>query len=129
MADKEKPVIMVVEDNEDNRDLIIKVLGRQGYEMVGVDDGNEALAKLDLVLPDLILMDINLPGMDGYEVTRRIRSSEMHRSIPIVALTAHAMQGDEAKSLAAGCDAYVAKPINVRTFPLTVARILEQKKR
>ena len=126
MSETTKPVILVVEDNDDNRQLVLKILGRRGYEVVGVVDGNEALARLNTVNPDLILMDINLPGMDGYEVTRRIRQQEKFATLPIVALTAHAMVGDEEKSLEAGCDAYISKPINVRTFPETIAAILKE---
>ena len=129
MVDKQKQVIMVVEDNEDNRDLIVKVLSHRGYEVIGVSDGSEALARLSEVVPDLILMDINLPGMDGYEVTRRIRHDETFAEIPIVALTAHAMRGDKEKSLAAGCNAYVPKPINVHTFPDVIAGLLSGKNR
>lgn len=129
MADKQKQVIMAVEDNEDNRDLIVKVLSHRGYDVVGVSDGSEALARLSDVAPDLILMDINLPGMDGYEVTRRIRHNETFAKVPIVALTAHAMHGDREKSLAAGCDAYVPKPINVHTFPDIIAGLLSRKNR
>ena len=126
MSEKTKLVIMVVEDNDVNRQLVLKVLGRRGYEMVGVVDGNEALERLNTINPDLILMDINLPDMDGYEVTRRIRRQEKFAALPIVALTAHAMVGDKKKSLAAGCDAYISKPINVRTFPETIAAILKE---
>ena len=126
MTDKNKPVILVVEDNDDNRQLVLKVLGRRNYDVVGVVDGNEALEQLNAINPDLILMDINLPGMDGYEVTRRIRLQEKFAALPIVALTAHAMVGDEEKSLHAGCDAYISKPINVRTFPETIAAILKE---
>ena len=126
MSEKTKPVIMVVEDNDDNLQLVLKVLGRRGYEMVGVVNGNEALERLNTINPDLILMDINLPDMDGYEVTRQIRRQEKFAALPIVALTAHAMVGDKKKSLAAGCDAYISKPINVRTFPETIAAILKE---
>ncbi len=126
MDNKNKPVILVVEDNDDNRQLVLKVLSRRNYEVVGVVDGNEALERLNTINPDLILMDINLPNMDGYEVTRRIRQQENFATLPIVALTAHAMVGDEEKSLAAGCDAYITKPINVRTFPETIATILKE---
>ena len=126
MSEKTKPVIMVVEDNDDNLQLVLKILGRRGYEMVGVVDGNEALERLNTINPDLILMDINLPDMDGYEVTRRIRQQEKFAALPIVALTAHAMVGDKKKSLAAGCNAYISKPINVRTFPETIAAILKE---
>ena len=126
MSEITKPVIMVVEDNDDNRQLVLKVLARRGYEVVGVVDGNEALERLNAINPDLILMDINLPDMDGYEVTRLIRQQEKFATLPIVALTAHAMVGDEEKSLSAGCDAYITKPINVRTFPETIAAILKE---
>ncbi len=126
MSEKIMPVILVVEDNDDNRQLVFKVLGRRGYEVVGVVDGNEALERLNDINPDLILMDINLPGMDGYEVTRRIRLQGKFAALPIVALTAHAMVGDEEKSLHAGCDAYISKPINIRTFPATIAAILKE---
>ena len=125
--DKEnQPVILVVEENDDNRQLVLKVLGCRGYTVVGVVDGEEALTRLTDVNPDLILMDINLPGIDGHEVTRRIHQQEKFANLPIVALTAHAMDGDEEKSLAAGCDAYIAKPINARTFPDAIAAILKE---
>ncbi len=124
MTDTKKRVIMVVEDNEDNRDLVVKVLSHRGYEVVGASDGHEALSLLAEVAPDLILMDINLPDMDGYEVTRRIRRDATFGRVPIVALTAHAMHGDREKSLAAGCNAYVSKPINVHTFPDIIAGLL-----
>ena len=126
MSAKKDPIILVVEDNDDNRQLVIKVLSRKGYQVVGVVDGKAALEKLSSINPDLILMDINLPNMDGYEVTQRIRQQEAFETLPIVALTAHAMVGDEEKSLAAGCDAYITKPINVRTFPKTIATILKE---
>ncbi len=126
MDETKKPVILVVEDNDDNRQLVIKVLSRRDYEVVGVVDGKEALERLSDVNPDLILMDINLPNMDGYEVTRRIHLQKDFAALPIVALTAHAMVGDKKKSLAAGCDAYISKPINVRTFPETIAAILKE---
>ena len=125
--DKEnQPVILVVEENDDNRQLVLKVLGCRGYTVVGVVDGEEALTRLTDVNPDLILMDINLPGIDGHEVTRRIHQQEKFANLPIVALTARAMDGDEEKSLAAGCDAYIAKPINARTFSDAIAAILKE---
>ncbi len=129
MDDNQKQVIMAVEDNEDNRDLIVKILSHCGYDVVGVSDGSEALDRLAEVAPDLILMDINLPGMDGYEVTRRIRNNETFGKVPIVALTAHAMHGDKEKSLAAGCNAYVSKPIDVHTFPDIIAGLLSRENR
>ncbi len=126
MADNNQPVILVVEDNDDNRRLALKILAGRGYTAVGVVDGREALNKLADVDPDLVLMDINLPDMDGYEVTRRIRQQEEFAGLPIIALTAHAMAGDEEKSLDAGCNGYIAKPINARTLPDSIAAVLKE---
>ncbi len=129
MAAAKKPVVLVVEDNEDNRELVIKVLSHRGFEVVGVENGREALNRLEEVAPDVILMDINLPGMDGYEVTSRIRATTKFAAVPIIALTAHAMRGDEAKSLAAGCDAYIPKPINVRSLADQITAVIAEKRR
>ncbi|HDS16805.1 MAG TPA: response regulator [Proteobacteria bacterium] len=118
--------VLVIEDNDDNRRLVLKILGHKGFNVVGAIDGKEALERLRQGKPDLILMDINLPGMDGYELTRRIRKIPGFAELPIVALTAHAMVGDEGKSLAAGCNAYITKPINVHNFPETIAAILKE---
>ena len=126
MADNNQPVILVVEDNDDNRRLALKILASRGYTAVGVVDGMEALNKLADVDPDLVLMDINLPDIDGYEVIRRIRQQEEFAGLPIIALTAHAMAGDEEKSLAAGCNSYIAKPINARTLPDSIAAVLKE---
>ncbi len=109
--------ILVVDDNQDNRELVIKVLKNSGYETVEAADGEEALVKAGEEKPDLILMDISLPRMDGYEVTRRLKSTEEFRDIPVVALTAHAMRGDMEKALSAGCQGYIPKPISVRELP------------
>ena len=127
VSSESKKVIMVVEDNEDNRELIIKILRLRNFEVIGVEDGFQALEVVGKIAPDLILMDISLPGMDGYEVIRRIKATEDLRHIPIIALTAHAMRGDEAKSLAAGCDAHISKPINVREFPQEISRFLHRE--
>ncbi|MBW1645864.1 MAG: response regulator [Deltaproteobacteria bacterium] len=124
-ADADRPpVVLVVEDNEDNRELVIKVLRHRGFAVVGLETGREALERLAEIRPDVILMDINLPGMDGYEVTSRIRATPEFAAVPIIALTAHAMRGDEAKSLAAGCDAYIPKPINVRTLADQISAVI-----
>jgi len=106
-------MILIVDDNQDSRELAAKVLRAKGYGIVEAVDGEEAL-RLAADEPQLILMDISIPKIDGYEVTRRLKSDQRLRSIPVIALTAHAMKGDREKALAAGCDGYIAKPINVR---------------
>src|SRR3954462_5529694 len=101
--------ILVVEDQEDNRQILRDLLANSGYELVEVEDGAQAVAAVAKQRPDLILMDIQLPIMDGYEATRQIRSIPENKGIPIIAVTSYALTGDESKALAAGCDAYVAK--------------------
>lgn len=117
--------ILIVDDNEDSRDLVVKALRQSGYVIVQAIDGEEALAKAFSERPDLILMDRSLPKIDGLEVTRRLRQDETFKEVPIVAITAHAMRGDREKAFAAGCDDYIAKPINVRTLPGQVQSYLE----
>jgi two-component system cell cycle response regulator DivK len=102
--------ILVVEDDTDNRRIVIKVLTVEGYEVVEATDGIEALAQARAAQPDLILMDLALPNLDGWEATRRLKSDPATRAIPVVALTAIAMSGDEEQARAAGCDDYIAKP-------------------
>lgn len=109
--------ILVVDDNQDSRELVKKILSRKGYRLLEAADGEDALKKIANEKPDLILMDISLPKIDGYELTRRLKSQEAFKTIPIIALTAHAMKGDREKALAAGCEGYLSKPINVREFP------------
>ena len=104
--------ILLVEDNDFNRDMLSRRLQRRGYEIVSVADGEQAIRLAPTHMPDLILMDINLPGMDGWEATRRLRANERTASIPIIALTAHAMTGDREKTISAGCDEYETKPVN-----------------
>ena len=106
--------ILVVEDNEENRQILRDLLGNAGIDFVEAWDGEAAVARARTDRPDLILMDIGLPGIDGYEATRRIRSDPSSRSVPIIAVTAHSLVGDEARALEAGCDAYVAKPYSPR---------------
>jgi two-component system cell cycle response regulator DivK len=105
--------ILVVEDNEDNRQILRDLLCAAGYEMIEAHDGEQALQKV-ASRPDLILMDIQLPGIDGYEVTRRIKADAVLASIPIIAVTSYALTGDDGKARAAGCDDYVAKPFSPR---------------
>jgi two-component system, cell cycle response regulator DivK len=102
--------VLVVEDDADNRRIISTVLSVEGYEVVEATDGVEALAQARAERPDLILMDLALPNMDGWEATRRLKGDPKTRSIPVVALTAVAMRGDEEHARAAGCDDYVPKP-------------------
>ena len=116
--------ILVVEDQEDNRRILRDLLANAGYQMVEAEDGEQALVQAAKCDPDLILMDIQLPLMDGYEATRRLKADPMHKNVRIVALTAYAMKGDEEKALAAGCDGYLSKPIDTRTFPRMVASFL-----
>ena len=108
------PKILLVEDNEMNRDMLSRRLLKAGFEMVMAVDGEQAIDLARSEAPDLILMDISLPGLDGWEATRRLKAMPETRSIPIIALTAHAMAGDREKSLAAGCNDYDTKPIDFR---------------
>jgi len=106
--------ILVVEDQEDNRQILRDLLGSAGYDLTEAEDGEEAIAAVARRRPDLILMDIQLPVMDGYEATRRIRTNPDLRSVPIIAVTSYALAGDQDKALAAGCDGYVTKPYSPR---------------
>jgi len=115
-ADRTKK-ILIVEDNQDSRELVIKVLKNRGYLLMEAVDGEDALLKVTEQLPDLILMDISIPKIDGFEVTRRLKEKADCKDIQIIALTAHAMKGDREKALQAGFDGYISKPINVRQLP------------
>ena len=108
--------ILVVEDQEDNRQILRDLLTSVGYEIVHAEDGEQALSAAAAQRPDLILMDIQLPLLDGYEATRRIKADPALRAIPIIAVTSYALSGDESKALAAGCDAYVTKPYSTRAL-------------
>ncbi len=105
--------ILLVEDNEMNRDMLMRRLTRRGYQMVIAVNGAEGLEMARSEQPDLILMDMSLPVMDGWEATRRIKASPETQAIPVIALTAHAMSGDKQKALEAGCDAYDTKPVEL----------------
>jgi two-component system, cell cycle response regulator DivK len=108
--------ILVVEDQPDNRRILRDLLSNAGYELIEAESGEEALTAVEVQRPDLILMDIQLAVMDGYEATRRIRSNPELKSIPIIAVTSYALAGDEAKALAVGCNAYVTKPFSPRAL-------------
>jgi two-component system, cell cycle response regulator DivK len=105
--------ILLVEDNEMNRDMLSRRLIKKGYEVVMAMDGEQALEMAPSESPDLILMDISLPGLDGWETTRRLKARPETQAIPIIALTAHAMAGDKEKCLEAGCNDYDTKPVDL----------------
>jgi two-component system cell cycle response regulator DivK len=120
--------ILIVEDNQDNRELAVKVLRNKGFETVEAVDGEEAIEKAVSEKPDLILLDISLPKLTGYEVAKRLKSMEEFKEIPIVAFTAHAMKGDREKVIAAGFEGYISKPINIREFPDQVKLYIRGKR-
>ena len=116
--------ILVIEDTEDNRQIIRDLMASAGYEMIEAVDGLEGVAAAERENPDLILMDIQLPGIDGYEATRRIRAISNLAKVPIIAVTSYALSGDEAKTREAGCDGYVAKPFSPRQLLAKVREFL-----
>ncbi len=117
-------LILIVEDNEANRLLAGAVLEREGYRVEMAGNAEEALQRLATGAPDLILMDVQMPGMDGLTLTRRLKDDTRTAGIPVIALTALAMTGDRERTLEAGCSGYISKPINTRTFASEVARFL-----
>jgi two-component system cell cycle response regulator DivK len=117
--------ILVVEDDADNRGLLVKALTPEGYEMMEAPDGRSAIVLARSKHPDLIIMDLALPGIDGWEASRRLKSDPRSADIPIIALTAFAMPGDEERALGAGCDAYLSKPCRPQTIREVVRRFLE----
>ncbi|MCA1646102.1 MAG: response regulator [Chloroflexi bacterium] len=116
--------IFIIDDHPVNLELAKVLLVLEGYEVHTAGDAEAALLVLPELRPDLILMDVQLPGMDGLELARRLKADPLHKNARIVALTAYAMKGDEEKALSAGCDGYLSKPIDTRTFPKTVASFL-----
>ena len=105
--------ILLIEDNEMNRDMLSRRLERKGFEVIIATDGQAGVDMASSTSPDIILMDLSLPGIDGWEATRQIKADPATQAIPIIALTAHAMAGDEDKARKAGCDDYDTKPINL----------------
>jgi two-component system cell cycle response regulator DivK len=114
--------ILMIEDNEQNRYLATFLLERRGYRVVSAPDGPTGIALAQSLLPDLILLDIQLPGMDGYAVARALRAIAGLRDTPLIAVTSYAMVGDREKSLASGCNGYIEKPINPDTFTAEIVR-------
>lgn len=119
-----KGVILYVEDNFDNRILVRRVLESEGYRMEEAGNAEDAMQKIRAVRPNLILMDINMPGVDGYALTARIKGTPGFASVPIVAVTANVMRGDREKSLEAGCDGYIQKPIDIDILSQQIERFL-----
>jgi two-component system, cell cycle response regulator DivK len=119
--------ILLVEDNEMNRDMLSRRLIRKGYEVVMALDGLQAVEMAASEQPDVILMDMSLPGLDGWEATRQIKAAAPTRTIPVIALTAHAMSGDREKALEAGCDDYDTKPIDLPRLLEKVTAALDRR--
>jgi CheY-like chemotaxis protein len=116
--------ILIVDDNPSNTKLLAFLLASKGYAVQTAANADEALAALAACRPRLILMDIQLPGMDGLTLTRQLKADPATRDIPVLAATAYAMKGDEERALAAGCDGYFTKPIDTRQLPIDIARFL-----
>lgn len=119
-----KGTILYVEDNPDNRNLIRRVLEAEDYSVVEAKDANQALERLQTMLIDLILMDISMPDMDGYTLTAKIKSMPGFGGVPIIAVTANVMRGDRERSLEAGCDGYIQKPIDIDTLSQQLERFM-----
>lgn len=119
--------ILYIEDDFQNRLLVRRILGAYGYSVVEAEDGARGIQLAQELVPDLILMDINLPEMDGYEITKRLRKLQVLAHVPIIAMTANVMKGDREKTQAAGCDGYIAKPIDVDQLPDQIEHFLSSK--
>lgn len=120
--------ILLVEDNPVNRRLAQFLLKSQGYIVYEAITGEEALELARTHRPDLILMDLQLPGLDGFQATRILKADAITKDIPVVAMTAYAMKGDEERALEAGCDGYITKPIDTKVFPQLIAQFLPKSK-
>lgn len=120
--------ILYVEDNPDNRLLIRRILQAEGCHVLEAENAAAALNQVREVVPDLVLMDINLPEVDGYSLTNRMKTLEGMAEVPVIALTANVMKGDRERTLEAGCDGYIQKPVDVDSFPLEISYFLETRK-
>ena len=119
--------VLLVEDNEMNRDILFRRLTRRGYMVTFAVDGQQGVEMALAEHPDIILMDMSLPVMDGWEATRRVKSHETTRHVPVIALTAHAMSGDREKALEAGCDDYDTKPVELDRLIAKIERLLGER--
>lgn len=118
--------ILLAEDDEMNRDMLSRRLQRRGYEIVVADDGAQAISIAQLEHPDLILMDMSMPVLDGWEATRQLKANETTKPIPVIGLSAHAMVSDREKALEAGCDEYDTKPIDMNRLLEKIQKLLEK---
>jgi two-component system, cell cycle response regulator DivK len=123
-----KPSVLIVEDNVDNYELVRFLLERAGYQVISASNGAEGVETAKRLRPDLILMDLSMPEMDGWNATSRLKSEAETRHIPVLALTAHTLPGDRKRAIEAGCDGYISKPIKVASFEKLVATLLRQAK-
>ena len=121
------PTILVVEDNEMNRDMLTRRLERKGFNILTAVDGAGGIALAEAEQPDLVLMDMSLPVIDGWEATRRLKANPATQAIPVIALTAHAMDGDRERALASGCDEYDIKPIDLSRLLVKIAALLDER--
>ena len=119
--------ILIIDDNAVNLKLACEVLELEGHHVLRANDADEAQRVLETAIPDLILMDIALPGMDGLALTRKLKADRQFARVSIVALSAFAMKGDQEKAIEAGCDGYITKPIDTRTFPSRIAAFLVRR--
>ena len=117
--------VLYIEDNPDNMLLVRRALESRGYIFKWAPNGTKGLEEVDVLKPDIVLLDINLPDIDGYEVARVLRSNEQYKNLPIIAITANALKGDADKALAAGCSQYMSKPINIRDLWERLAEIVK----
>jgi len=124
MGDARKKTVLLVEDNEDNLVVYRTILDHVGYNVLEARDGEEGVSRAREEHPDLILMDISIPKIDGWEATRRLKADQATRDIPIIALTAHALEEDRERAIAAGCDGYLAKPVEPRRVVEEVQRFV-----
>jgi two-component system cell cycle response regulator DivK len=127
VSSENKGTILYVEDNPDNRLLVKRILVAEDYSLLEAIDGKDALDVLKTARPDLILMDINMPDMDGYTLTAKIKSLPRFERIPILALTANVMRGDKEKTLEAGCDGYIQKPLDIDQLTREIEKFLSRR--
>jgi two-component system, cell cycle response regulator DivK len=128
MAESSRPTrVLLVEDNELNRDMLSRRLARRGFHVVTAVDGEAAIQQTNEIKPDLILMDMGLPGLNGWDATRRIKANPETNAIPVIALTAHAMNVDREQALAAGCDAFETKPVELDRLLSTIRNLLSAR--
>lgn len=122
-----KAKVLYIEDNKDNMTLVKRVLEVEGYEVIGANSGNEGLAKARSLHPDLVITDINLPDIDGYEITETLKKEAKTAHIPVIAMTANVMKKDREQVHEVGCDGYIAKPIDIDTLPEQIENFLKGK--